>query len=266
MVLHHIFDSQILNYDRLVFTNELSGQLMQKIFSSIGYGSVDFSHFQPCFMEVFTPFLFARESLLHSFQLLAKLLKVLWIGNLIAVAGGNQTGCHVDWHPINSVRLIAQREHNPFEGKPISAQYEWIYRELDAQRWAKLYKVPYVEPRGRVNFDSELLARACTAAKRLGKVEEYSHSLFAAMFQDTLSKIDERECIDRAEICGISGSDFHVALKADETLTQLNTTIDRALEAGVFGVPTFVTLGELFWGNDRMILLRNHLSSARNVT
>ena len=93
-----------------------------------------------------------------------------------------ETGCHVDWHPINSVRLIAQREHNPFEGKPISAQYEWIYRELDAQRWAKLYKVPYVEPRGRVNFDSELLARACTAAKRLGKVEEYSHSLFAAMF------------------------------------------------------------------------------------
>jgi 2-hydroxychromene-2-carboxylate isomerase len=32
-----------------------------------------------------------------------------------------ETGCHVEWHPINSVRLIAQRKNNPFvEGKPLS--------------------------------------------------------------------------------------------------------------------------------------------------
>jgi 2-hydroxychromene-2-carboxylate isomerase len=176
-----------------------------------------------------------------------------------------ETGCHVEWHPINSVRLIAQCKHNPFEGKAIAAQYEWTYRELDAQRWAKLYKVPYIEPRGRVNFDSELLARACTVAKRLGKVEEYSWLLFAAMFQDSLTKVDEQECIDRAEICGISASDFQIALREDETLNQLNKTIDLAVDRGVFGVPTFITLGELFWGNDRIILLREYLNSVHPV-
>jgi 2-hydroxychromene-2-carboxylate isomerase len=176
-----------------------------------------------------------------------------------------ETGCHVEWHPINSVRLIAQGKHNPFEGKPIAAQYEWTYRELDAQRWANLYDIPYIEPRGRVNFDSELLARACTAAKRLGKVEEYSRLLFAAMFQDSLAKFDERECIDRAEICGISASDFQITLRADETLDRLNTTINSALDRGVFGVPTFIALGELFWGNDRIILLREYLNSVSNV-
>jgi 2-hydroxychromene-2-carboxylate isomerase len=171
-----------------------------------------------------------------------------------------ETGCHVEWHPINSVRLISQCEHNPFEGKPIAAQYEWTYRELDAQRWAKLYKIPYVEPRGRVNFDSELLARACTVAKRLGKVEEYSRLLFAAMFQDSLTKIDEQECIDRAENCGISASNFQIALREEATFNQLNKTIDVALDRGVFGVPTFIALGELFWGNDRIILLREYLN------
>jgi 2-hydroxychromene-2-carboxylate isomerase len=172
--------------------------------------------------------------------------------------------CRVEWHPIDSVRLIAQSKHNPFDGKPISSQYEWTYRELDAQRWAQLYKIPYIEPRGRVNFDSELLARACTTAKRLGKVEEYSRVLFAAMFQDSLSKIDERECIDRAEICGISANDFQLALREDETLNQLNITINSALDRGVFGVPTFIALGELFWGNDRIILLREYLNSVHN--
>jgi 2-hydroxychromene-2-carboxylate isomerase len=174
------------------------------------------------------------------------------------------TGCHVEWHPVNSVRLISQLESSPFEGKPVSTQYEWTYRELDAQRWAKLYGIPYLEPRGRVDFDSELLAQACTAAKRLGMVEEYSRSLFAAMFQDALAKIDDRECTIRAEACGIDAVDFQVALRSPETLTQLDRTIDSAIRAGGFGVPTFIVDGEIFWGNDRLVLLRHYLDSHCN--
>ena len=172
-----------------------------------------------------------------------------------------ETGCEVEWHPVNSVRLIAQGECNPFEGKPISGQYEWTYRQLDAQRWAKLYGVPYLEPRGRVNFDSELLALACTAAKRLGKVEEYSQLLFANMFEHSLSAIDEGKCITCAEKCGISSVDFQVVLREPETKNQLNATINSAHQAGVFGVPTFIAGDELFWGNDRIILLRHYLKS-----
>lgn len=174
-----------------------------------------------------------------------------------------ETDYQVEWHPINSVRLIAQRQRSPFEGKPISGQYEWTYRELDAKRWAKFYGVPYLEPRGRVHFDSELLALACMAAKRLGKVEEYSRLLFAAMFQDSLSAIDERECITRAKACGIDVNDFQAVLKEEETVKQLDATINQAFNAGVFGVPTFIVLGELFWGNDRIMLLRHYLDSHR---
>jgi 2-hydroxychromene-2-carboxylate isomerase len=173
-----------------------------------------------------------------------------------------ETGCQIEWHPINSVRLISQRKNSPFTGEP-SGQYEWSYRELDAQRWAKLYEIPYLEPRGRLQFDSELLARACIAAKHFGKVIEYSHLLFAAMFQDSLTKIDEHECIDRAEICGMCADEFQVVLK---TANKLNESIDLAINTGVFGVPTFIVNGELFWGNDRLILLRHYLDSYQNNT
>ena len=173
------------------------------------------------------------------------------------------TGCDVEWYPINSVSLIAQRQRSPFEGDPISGQYEWTYRELDAKRWAKLYGVPYIEPRGRVNFDSELLARACTAAKQLGKVAEYSHLLFVAIFQDAEfldgkalpTTITVQECIVAAEACGISARDFDAALNAQSTTDRLDRTITQALDAGIFGVPTFIAMNELFWGNDRIILL-----------
>jgi 2-hydroxychromene-2-carboxylate isomerase len=173
-----------------------------------------------------------------------------------------EIGCQIEWHPINSVRLLAQRERSPFDGKPPSGQYELTYRELDAKRWAKLYGVPYIEPRGRVKFDPELLALSCTAAKQLGQVAAYSRLLFAAMFQDSRSTIEERDCIAAAEKCGIATSDFQVAMNSPETANQLNETINRAYQSGVFGVPTFVVGDELFWGNDRIVLLSHYLKSA----
>ena len=167
--------------------------------------------------------------------------------------------CEFRWHPINSVRLIAQRGISPFEGQPISGQYEWNYRQLDAERWAKFYGVPYQEPRGKVDFNSEMLALACTAAKYFGKEKEYSNLLFKAIFEDSLPQIDENECITRAKACGIAVDKFQSVLKAQETANQLDATIDNAIDSGVFGVPTFIVAGEIFWGNDRLILLHHHL-------
>ncbi len=67
------------------------------------------------------------------------------------------TGCSVEWIPVNS--------DNPFNGENGNEQYDWKYRELDARRWADLYGVPFVEPRGRVQFDSALIVHSCTAAR-----------------------------------------------------------------------------------------------------
>jgi 2-hydroxychromene-2-carboxylate isomerase len=172
-----------------------------------------------------------------------------------------ETGCHIEWYPISSARLLDRRKISPFQGKPVSGQYEWTYREIDAKRWAELYGVPYLEPRGRVEFDPDLLARACMAAKHFGKVVEFSHLLFSAMFREPLSKIDDRDCTARAEACSIDPTAFLSTLRDEAITNQLNANIDRALHAGVFGVPTFIVSGELFWGNDRLILLRHYLRS-----
>ncbi len=173
------------------------------------------------------------------------------------------TGCQVEWHPIDSVRLIGKRATNPFDD---SGQYAWDYRELDAKRWANFYGVPYYEPRGRVRFDAELLAQACTAAKHFGKVEVYSSLLFAEMFHSSVPKIiGDRECIVCAEKCGIPATNFHTVLTDGQTIDKLDATINMAFEIGVFGVPTFVALGKLFWGNDRIVLLRHHLCSQEST-
>jgi 2-hydroxychromene-2-carboxylate isomerase len=174
-----------------------------------------------------------------------------------------ETGCTLEWLPINSSALYRARGVSPFEGAPVSGQYEWSYRERDAARWAALYSVPFAEPRGRVRFDPQLLALAATAAKRLGAVVPYTHALYAAMFVDSVAEIGPEECIRGAVRCGLSPDTFERELSSPATSAEQSEMLERALSAGVFGVPSFVVDGELFWGNDRLILLRHHLASKR---
>lgn len=170
------------------------------------------------------------------------------------------TGCNVNWVPLNSGALGWRKKGNPFAGEPVSGQYDWDYRERDAKRWAAHYGVPFIEPRGRVQFDIDLLARAVTAAKQLGKVIPYSHALFAAMFADPdITQIDRAECARRAMSCSMEKDEFLSTLDDPATAAEQAAGLAAADEVGVFGVPTFIAGGELFWGNDRLVLLRDWL-------
>lgn len=168
------------------------------------------------------------------------------------------TGCTVEWIPINSTLLLARRGASPFVGDPVSGQYDWAYREEDGKRWAAYYGVPFHEPRGRVTFDPQLVALAAVAGARLGKAPELCRALFSAMFAEaSVTLIDEAECLRRASACGIP--DFGRALQDPATAQAHERHLARALDLGVFGVPTFVAGEEIFWGNDRLVLLRHHL-------
>jgi 2-hydroxychromene-2-carboxylate isomerase len=170
-----------------------------------------------------------------------------------------QTGCEVVWCPLYSADLYALRGASPFEGRPVSGQYGWDYRRLDAERWADYYGVPYEEPRGAVNFDPRLLARACVAADTLGAVRPYSESLFSAIFVEALPEIGTEECVERAKTLGLPKGAFARELTSPGTERRLAETAEEARSAGAFGVPTFVVDGRTYWGNDRLVLLRHYI-------
>jgi 2-hydroxychromene-2-carboxylate isomerase len=167
--------------------------------------------------------------------------------------------CRFEWLPVHSAELMSRLGRSPFAGQPMSGQYEWTYREQDAKRWAALYRIPFVEPRGRVEFNAGQLALACTAARRLGHGVAYSRNLFSAMFIEPTTAIDRGECMRRAADCGMTADGFDRMLRDPATAAELEAVTARAHAAGVFGVPTFVVGNELFWGNDRLVLLREHL-------
>jgi 2-hydroxychromene-2-carboxylate isomerase len=171
------------------------------------------------------------------------------------------TGCRVRWRPLFSGDLFAARGRDPFAGQPASGQYDWAYRRRDAERWAAYYGVFYREPEA-VAFEPRRLALACTAAARLGAVEPFSRRLFQALFVEGTSPLDDRACAVLAQQVGLDEAAFRQALGQHETAAGLAATVEDAITRGVFGVPSFVLGAEVYFGNDRLVLLRHALLRA----
>jgi 2-hydroxychromene-2-carboxylate isomerase len=172
-----------------------------------------------------------------------------------------ETGCRFDWHPVASGALQRLRGSSPFHGEPPSGQYEWPYRQHDAEAWADYYGVPYREP---VDFrvDPDSLAVAATAAKHLGAVEPYSRRLFQAIFVEGRS-ITEADLIGIATEVGLDEGAFRALLDDPATAARYRAELQAAHQRGAFGVPTFFLGNQMFWGNDRLVLLEHFIEKAQ---
>jgi 2-hydroxychromene-2-carboxylate isomerase len=56
---------------------------------------------------------------------------------------------------------------------------------------------------------------------------------------------------------------FRRVLDRPETAPDLAATVEEAVARGVFGVPSFALGDEVYFGNDRLVLLRHALLETR---
>lgn len=165
-----------------------------------------------------------------------------------------ETGAMFDWVPIDSVTLIrlSRRHGSPFDDPVGEGQYDFTYRDLDAKRWAGFYGVPFQAP-DLSALATDTMALACWSMPDRASRKVCVERLFAAVFVqgEQLSP----ETVDRIA-SEVSDTRLHerTAISAHED------ALETALASGVFGVPSFVVDGDMFWGNDRLLLLRHRLA------
>jgi len=170
------------------------------------------------------------------------------------------TGATVRWRPLYSRVPMERRGMDPFKGAPASGQYETAYRTRDVTRWANYYRIPFHDPDWDA-LDWQRFALAAVAADRLGGVVSFTKNLYDAVFGAGVAPKTDAKLARIADSSGLEGREFMRAVDDAETQRGHDRNIANALAAGVFGVPSFVIEGELFWGNDRLILLRHHLGA-----
>jgi len=169
-------------------------------------------------------------------------------------------GASVRWRAVYSPELIRRAGPDPFAATALRGQYAAAWRAEDAARWAALLGVPYAEPRFE-GTDWRLVALWCAAAELVGDNGAFATAAFADSFGRGLPPGGDAALAGVAQRCGLraEGLMANVASGAAERRHEQNLT--AALAAGAFGVPSFVVDdGEVFWGQDRIVLLLHHLA------
>jgi 2-hydroxychromene-2-carboxylate isomerase len=130
------------------------------------------------------------------------------------------------------------------------------YSYMDARRLANRRKITVRGP--QKIFDSSIASIGMLYAQRHGVFRKYNDLVFERFWKREL-EIENPEVI--AAVLKESGADAagFTEFLAHEGRVEHDRIAHEAEALGVFGVPMFVYEGELFWGGDRMWLLRERL-------
>ena len=172
-----------------------------------------------------------------------------------------RTGATFVWKPLFTPDLMNKQGQNPFASAPPSGAYDVGYRLRDVARWARHYGIPYIEIDGRLEGDRRQFSLAAVAGAALGKAEAMSKAIFAAMFQSERRSLTDMELVEIAVAIGLDSKGYSEALTSPQTEVLHTSHIESGIAAGVFGAPTFICEGHLWFGNDRLVLLEEWLAA-----
>jgi len=127
---------------------------------------------------------------------------------------------------------------------------QWMAERLD---------IPLRFPE-RHPFNPIHLLRLCIAA---GSTKKAVDSIFKCVWEDGLVGDDPDHWNTFCDAVELNVADANELISSLVIKSELKTNGERALEQGVFGVPTFVVDGHLFWGNDSTGLLYAYLANPR---
>jgi 2-hydroxychromene-2-carboxylate isomerase len=131
------------------------------------------------------------------------------------------------------------------------------YAYKDARRYANKQGLTLKGP--RKIYDTRAAQTGMLFAKAHGAFRAYNDDVFERFWSHEIDIESLDEIVAALEAAGAPGADFPAFLAGDGG--QSHDRIRAEAEAaGVFGVPTFVLEDELFWGGDRLELLRERLS------
>ncbi|MGD9767822.1 MAG: 2-hydroxychromene-2-carboxylate isomerase [Pseudolabrys sp.] len=138
------------------------------------------------------------------------------------------------------------------------------YRLMELQRWR--------EKRGvRLNvhpkfwpFDVNAADHFVVAIVQSGTdPDQFLRNAFPGVWADEKNLADEATLVALANGVGLPATDLLAASKSDKVKAAYQQNIQDALKADAFGSPCYVLDGEVFWGQDRIELLADALTSGR---
>lgn len=157
--------------------------------------------------------------------------------------------CELLWRPLGGWDGRSSPERA--KGKlPIARQ--------DVRRWCRRMGIAFNPP--PVTTDPTRAGAGSLLAEQHGRLREYVLAVMHAEWGEGRDIGDLDVLREAGRRAGLDPDALAQAADDPANLTRLTEHWQQAQAVGVFGVPSFVVGEEVFWGNDRLDFLAEHLT------
>lgn len=165
------------------------------------------------------------------------------------LALAQRQGVEIVYRPFLLAPIFKKQGWNdsPFNIYPVKGRYMWRDLERLCAQHGLPFRRPSVFPRSGL-----LAARVALVAAERGFADRFVPAVYGANFARDENIADPAVLAPIIIGVGEDAASVLESAQADSNKELLRRQTERAEELGIFGAPSFVTRGELFWGNDRL--------------
>lgn len=157
-------------------------------------------------------------------------------------------GVAVKWRPFDVRTIMREQKNIPFTNKPVKSAYMW----RDIERRSAMYGLAPVLPAPYPLEDLSLANRIALVGQEDGWVEDYTVETYRLWFESGQPAGSEPNVSESLRRIGQEPARVLERARSPKAVDVLAAETVTARDLGVFGSPTFVVDGEVFWGDDRL--------------
>lgn len=164
-------------------------------------------------------------------------------------AAAASRGVAVEWRPFLLGPIFAALgwSDSPFNLQPVKGRYMW----RDLERRCTGYGLPLRHPSGFPR-SGLLAARVALAAAGEPWLPAFARAVYHANFAEDRNITERAVIVDLLDGLGLPATTLLARGDSEMAKEGLRIQTEEAQRLGIFGAPSFIVAGELFWGDDRL--------------
>lgn len=173
-----------------------------------------------------------------------------------------ELSAQVTWKPILVGGVFNAVNQTVYESRAKPNPRKASYMLKDLADWARLYGLRIVFPPKVFPVNSVKCMRGAFAAIDEGKLVPYATAAFEAYWGDDRDISQDDVLADIATRAGLDRQRFFAVIETEGCKKRLRANTDELIARGGFGSPTMFVGNSMFFGNDRLPLVKAALEAA----
>ena len=156
----------------------------------------------------------------------------------------------INWKPFSVRKIMMDMDNIPFTppSKKVKSDYMW----RDIERRAKFYGFEAKVPAPYPLKEFDLANQIAILGMNEGWGVDYVTITYKRWFQQGMEPATEPNLSEILNELNLNKDEISKNANSKEIKSQYLQNTDNAYKLGVFGSPTFIYKGEVFWGDDRL--------------